>query len=683
MGNPLGEDKPRNPRPVCIAGMHRSGTSMVSRLLNLCGLFLGQENDLVSPAQDNPEGFWESSKFLRVNEEILTFLKGAWDLPPIFSDGWESGSQILPIREKAIKLAGEFKDRDRWGWKDPRNSLTILFWKDIFPELRTVVCLRNPLDTAKSLYKRGYSSKAFSLNLWLTYNNSLISALPCVQRLSTHYDSFFIDPNTELKRVLDFLDLKVSEDTISRACETISENLRHSNLTRDDLLEEGTAPEVVKLYDDMCSEAGPVYWQTRDDKSCFLFRPEKRVNDNDTGCLERSEASTRVTCNRSSENGVSKKDSSQPLPEDILPAFDRFFKSLIRENISRATAMQAGILCYRLSLYNESKECFRKILSSDPDDIDALNNLGVVCSQLKEYNTAYDLFKRSLESAPPNREAKQNLLALQQRMQEEWDERAAEDARYYIHSSNRNQTEEEFDLSGRNNVQSLILNDLRNIAGTKDIKSMKVLEIGCGIGRMTKHMADIFGEVHGIDVSGEMIRRGRERLKSCSNVFLHKGNGKDLSLFNDMHFDFVFSFIVFQHIPFKEVIFNYIREVNRILKPDGIFKFQVHGEVSQNYLKSPKNTWHGEPVTEDDIRNISEEVGFELLSMGGQGTQYSWYTLKKIMMRRDFRDLEKDNGQITPEVQSGPGKISSCIEKILDEITQEFERYTLHKEVKL
>jgi len=78
-------------------------------------------------------------------------------------------------------------------------------------------------------------------------------------------------------------------------------------------------------------------------------------------------------------------------------------------------------------------------------------------------------------------------------MKKDWNERAAEDAFYYIHSAKRNQTEEEFDASGKESVDSLIVSDLSVITSGKEPSAMKVLEIGYGIGRMTKHLAAIFG----------------------------------------------------------------------------------------------------------------------------------------------------------------------------------------------
>ena len=83
---------------------------------------------------------------------------------------------------------------------------------------------------------------------------------------------------------------------------------------------------------------------------------------------------------------------------------------------------------------------------------------------------------------------------------------------------------------------------------------MRVLEIGCGAGRMTRALAGIFGEVHGVDGSGEMIARGRQLLAGVPNVHLHRNSGVDLLVLGDLRFDFAFSFIVFQHIPSQAII---------------------------------------------------------------------------------------------------------------------------------
>src|SRR5579862_8116620 len=74
--------------PICVAGMSRSGTSMVTRLLHECGLYLGPESDLLAPSPDNPEGYWEHREFLAINTDLLNHLQGDWDVAPPGMADW-------------------------------------------------------------------------------------------------------------------------------------------------------------------------------------------------------------------------------------------------------------------------------------------------------------------------------------------------------------------------------------------------------------------------------------------------------------------------------------------------------------------------------------------------------------------------------------------------------------------
>src|SRR5690606_31703971 len=125
------------------------------------------------------------------------------------------------------------------------------------------------------------------------------------------------------------------------------------------------------------------------------------------------------------------------------------------------------------------------------------------------------------------------------------------------------------------------------------LKQLRLLEIGCGIGRMTRHLSRIFGEVYGVDVSAEMIAQGKERLADCANVHLYETSGVDFAPLADDYFDRAFSVYVFQHVPDAEVMRANIRDACRVLRPGGIFKFQTCGIVSEAYAGTPKNTWTG------------------------------------------------------------------------------------------
>jgi SAM-dependent methyltransferase len=209
-----------------------------------------------------------------------------------------------------------------------------------------------------------------------------------------------------------------------------------------------------------------------------------------------------------------------------------------------------------------------------------------------------------------------------EKMRREWDERARENARYYVATANKNWTDEDYFESGRVNVRDEVLTDMINVCQGKDPKQMKVLEIGCGSGRITRALAEIFGQVYAVDISGEMIRKARETLKNTPNAHVFQNNGTDLGVLGDIQIDFAFSYIVFQHIPSRPVIHSYVREVARLLRPGGLFKFQVQGDAT--LLTSPEDTWLGVPFSDADAVAMAETCGFEPRYRNGAGTQYFW-----------------------------------------------------------
>jgi SAM-dependent methyltransferase len=208
------------------------------------------------------------------------------------------------------------------------------------------------------------------------------------------------------------------------------------------------------------------------------------------------------------------------------------------------------------------------------------------------------------------------------KMRHDWDERARENARHFIATANADWNSEEFYQSGRLCVYHEILTDLGNVCQGKDAKQMRVLEIGCGTGRMTRSLAEVFGEVYGVDISGEMITQGKRDLADLPNAHLFQNNGADLQVLGAMQVDFAFSYIVFQHIPSREVIYNYVREVHRLLRPGGLFKFQVQGVPAA--AGSNPNTWLGVHFSDADAIEMAEQCGFEPRYRHGAGGQYFW-----------------------------------------------------------
>ncbi|HVT91743.1 MAG TPA: methyltransferase domain-containing protein [Bryobacteraceae bacterium] len=209
-----------------------------------------------------------------------------------------------------------------------------------------------------------------------------------------------------------------------------------------------------------------------------------------------------------------------------------------------------------------------------------------------------------------------------EKMRVEWDARARENARYYVNTATADWTDDSFFRSGEDTVAGEILNDMENVCQGKHPAQMRVLEIGCGAGRITRALARLFGEVHAVDVSGEMVRLAREALKDFPNAHVYQNNGTDLSVVPRLEFDFAFSMIVFQHIPSRDVIETYVRETAGLLKQGALFKFQVQGNpLVEN---QPVDTWMGVTFSERQALDMAYRCGFDPRYRHGAGEQYFW-----------------------------------------------------------
>lgn len=208
------------------------------------------------------------------------------------------------------------------------------------------------------------------------------------------------------------------------------------------------------------------------------------------------------------------------------------------------------------------------------------------------------------------------------RMRTEWDQRARENARYYI--ADRESEGIAFDLSGCRDAYR-ILEELHPHLRP----DMRILEIGCGIGRMLRFFAVIFREVHGFDVAPGMIEQGKEFLARFDNIHLHVGDGMTLAPLADASIDVVVSHAVFQHVPELAVIESYVAEAHRVLVPGGVFKFLVKTE-RWTHQGDEHDTWHGVEVTREHLDGWVANQGWEFVTAySADEPTTAWAVLRK------------------------------------------------------
>lgn len=208
------------------------------------------------------------------------------------------------------------------------------------------------------------------------------------------------------------------------------------------------------------------------------------------------------------------------------------------------------------------------------------------------------------------------------RMREDWNARAREDAGYYVAFGARDQDDAAFFATATETVNSLET-ELRRVPA-KRRTLWKALEIGCGPGRLLRPMSRHFAEIHGVDVSDEMIALAKEKLRDIPNAFPQVCDGARLTAFADNSIDFVYSYAVFQHIPSREVVQEYLREVQRVLKPGGFARLQLNGLPRS--LNDQYTTWSGARFSANEILEFAQERELQVLALEGASTQYMWTT---------------------------------------------------------
>jgi hypothetical protein len=244
-------------KAVFIIGMHRSGTSAVTRSINLLGAYLGEDTAFVTPLSDNPVGYWERSDIVNFNGRLLDIVKKTWDTAVPMPNKWHESEKVKPFRNELVGLIRDnFTDHHLWAWKDPRLSLVLPIWKDALDELginvSTVFVIRNPLDVAKSLKNRDGFSYDKSFGIWFNYTTTAFQNLSNLTYTFIHYDRLIHDWESELRRCSSALGIPWPNDDSQlkkKMNEFIRPNLRHSFSGMNELKSANAPRPVIKLYE--------------------------------------------------------------------------------------------------------------------------------------------------------------------------------------------------------------------------------------------------------------------------------------------------------------------------------------------------------------------------------------------------------------------------------------------------
>lgn len=261
-------------QPVIIIGMHRSGTSMLSRHLSMLGVNMGARQ----------EKNWESHHIRRINQLVFRQINAAWNHVTPFNNLYASRDHMQAIEDlmlsfittrfylshlgilDGISAILNINSIKPWGWKDPRNTFTLPMWKSIFPNARIIHIFRNPIDVALSLKTREQTVGAFIKNdiksrikrtirhgrlglsnvdmldpecgiqLWEQY----VSQADVYKNhypdtiLNICYEDYLTDPERSIKNVAEFLELDVLEKDQHRVIASIKSGSRYKFINSDE-----------------------------------------------------------------------------------------------------------------------------------------------------------------------------------------------------------------------------------------------------------------------------------------------------------------------------------------------------------------------------------------------------------------------------------------------------------------
>lgn len=234
-------------------------------------------------------------------------------------------------------------------------------------------------------------------------------------------------------------------------------------------------------------------------------------------------------------------------------------------------------------------------------------------------------------------------------LRDRWDGRARANPMYYIHADRTDWSPLDFLASGESDVARLVDPVLPQLPAPA--ATLTALDIGCGLGRLTRALATRFAQVEGIDIAPAMIAQAQAfDPPPPANVRYQVCDGSGAIPLPAGAFGFVFSYIVFQHVPTQRIIENYLREIARVLQPGGIAQLHINTRTrpARERLRiglppshrvpwlhrKLKIQWQahssmGVVIPARACRALVARHGLHLEQLGGADTQYTWLTLRK------------------------------------------------------
>jgi len=247
------EKAARDRKAILVLGMHRSGTSALTRVLNLYGAALPRR--IMAPDPNNEKGYWEPEAIVTIHDELLSAAGSSWDDVLDFPAAWFSSeiAQTFAIRLLEV-LREEYAVAKLFVVKDPRINRLLPFWLPLLEEFNVepscAIIVRNPLEVAASLKARDGFEQPKSMLLWLRH---FLAAERCsrgIKRAFVNYDELLSDWRGVVHRLGTELEVTWPGQSYYRSAEVdrfLSTRLRHHSIATNELVERTDISEWVKV----------------------------------------------------------------------------------------------------------------------------------------------------------------------------------------------------------------------------------------------------------------------------------------------------------------------------------------------------------------------------------------------------------------------------------------------------
>ena len=255
---------------IVVLGMHRSGTSAITRGLKVLGVELGDQ--LIAAVEgDNSKGYWEDSDLNTLNIEMLYSIGSDWhNLTPIDHFDVETLREKGYFLKAAKLLHDKLKNNDLFGFKDPRVAKLLPFWTSVFSyskiDVSYVLAIRHPISVIRSLEMRGEPNKEKSYLLWLGHVINSLSHTESARRVIVDYDHVMLAPDRELGRIADKFNLNIEQRELENyRSQFLDSDLQHSKYEPNEVQLDPLCPalaadiylklqEIILSNDDLCGD---------------------------------------------------------------------------------------------------------------------------------------------------------------------------------------------------------------------------------------------------------------------------------------------------------------------------------------------------------------------------------------------------------------------------------------------